>query len=130
MTSSQLEASAQAPCSSTITGLGVDPPPAVAVTAEAAWPGANASRTAARAAAKSAGRPISHVVRLTDMNAPFPGGASSRRPQRTCRSKSAMRGNPAPVTLATCQAPGQVLTQASRPQPGEFGYPEVTTAAH
>src|SRR5215468_12049288 len=70
MTSSQLEASAQAPCSSTITGLSADPPAAVAVTAEAAWPGTNASRTAARAAAKSAGRPISHVMRLTDMSAP------------------------------------------------------------
>jgi hypothetical protein len=36
MTLSQLEASAQAPCSNTITGLGEDRPPAVAVTAEAA----------------------------------------------------------------------------------------------
>ena len=39
--------------------------------AEAAWPGTKASRTAATAAAKKAGRPIRHMVRLTDMNAPF-----------------------------------------------------------
>src|SRR5262249_59316200 len=63
-----------------IAGLDADPAPAGAGTGEAAWPGTNASRTAARAAAKSAGRPISHVVRLTDMGAPFPGGASPRRP--------------------------------------------------
>jgi hypothetical protein len=32
------------------------------------------------------------------------------------------------ATLATCQAPGQVLTQASRPQPGQCVHPATAAA--
>src|SRR6516165_8172461 len=43
--------------------------------------------------------------------------------------RSQLLRHPALVTLATCQAPGQVLTLLSRPQPGQRVHPEATTAA-
>ena len=76
MTLLQLEASAQAPCSSTITGLAGCPPPAVAAPAEApagvARPGPIASRAAARTTARSAGRLMRRAVRLSDMSVSSP----------------------------------------------------------
>src|SRR5215831_19746428 len=75
MTLFQLEASAQEPCSSTITGLAECPPPVAAAPVEAragvARPGAIASRAAARATARSAGKAMRRVVRLNDMSAPL-----------------------------------------------------------
>src|SRR5262249_16959092 len=76
MTLLQLEASAQAPCTSTITGLAGCPPPDAAAPAVAAAgvarPGAIASRAAARTAARSAGRLMRPAVRLSDMSASSP----------------------------------------------------------
>src|SRR5436305_724697 len=75
MTLLQLEASAQAPCSSTITGLAECPAPAVAAPTEAPArappPGAIASRAAARTTARSAGRLMRRAVRLSDMTVPL-----------------------------------------------------------
>src|SRR5260370_37305632 len=72
MTLFQLEASAQAPCSSTITGLAGCPPPAAAAPAGAARPGTIASRAAATTTAKSARRLMRRAVRLSDMSASSP----------------------------------------------------------
>src|SRR5436305_4143156 len=75
MTLLQLAASAQAPCSSTITGLAECPAPAAAAPAEAparaAPPGAIVSRAAARRTARSAGRLMRRAVRLSDMSVPL-----------------------------------------------------------
>src|SRR5689334_1530242 len=71
MTLLQLEASAQAPCSSTITGLAESPALTAAVLADAlagAAPGAIAIRAAARTAAGIAGRPMRRALRLSDMS--------------------------------------------------------------
>src|SRR5262245_37986077 len=82
MTLFQLEASAQEPCSSTITGLAVCPPPVAAAPAEAragvARPGTIASRAAARATARSAGKMMRRAVRLSDIGAPLVGMATRR----------------------------------------------------
>src|SRR5690242_12980960 len=76
MTLFQLEASAQAPCSSTITGLAECPPLDAAALAEApagvARQGAIASRAAARTTARSAGRLMRRAVRLNDMSVSSP----------------------------------------------------------
>src|SRR6516164_2821141 len=76
MTLLQLEASAHAPCTSTITGLGGCPPLDAAARAEApagvARPGATASRAAATTTANSAGRLRRRAVRLSDMSASSP----------------------------------------------------------
>src|SRR5215472_5580364 len=73
MTLLQLEASAQAPCTSTITGVAGCPPPdaaaPVVAPAGVARPGAIASRAAARTTARSAGRLMRRAVRLSDMSA-------------------------------------------------------------
>src|SRR5215472_6813942 len=83
MTLLQPEASAQAPWTSTITGLAECPPPVAAAPAEAragvARPGAIASRAAARATARSAGKAMRRVVRLTDMSAPLLGMGNTPR---------------------------------------------------
>src|SRR5215471_9193317 len=76
MTLLQPEASAQAPCTSTITGLAGCPPidaaaPAVAP-AGVARPGAIASRAAASTTARSAGRLMRRAVRLSDMGVSSP----------------------------------------------------------
>src|SRR5689334_7669752 len=71
MTLLQLEASAHAPCSSTITGLAEPPALTAAVLADAlagAAPGAIAIRAAARTAAGTAGRPMRRALRLSDMS--------------------------------------------------------------
>src|SRR6476659_2403787 len=71
MTLLQLEASAQAPCSSTITGLAGLPALTVAVLADApagVAPGAITIKAAARTAAGSAGRPMRRALRLSDMS--------------------------------------------------------------
>src|SRR6516165_4679585 len=76
MTLLQPEASAQAPCTSTITGLAGCLPPDAAAPAEApagvARPGAIASRAAATTTAKSAGRLMRRAVRLSDMSVSSP----------------------------------------------------------
>src|SRR5262249_7053843 len=68
----QLEASAQEPCTSTITGLAGCLAPDAAAAAEApagvAWPGAIASRAAASTTARSAGRLMRRARRLGDMS--------------------------------------------------------------
>jgi len=74
MTLLQLEASAQAPCSSTITGLSGPPALTVAVLADApagVAPGAITIKAAARTAAGSAGRPMRRALRLSDMSVPL-----------------------------------------------------------
>src|SRR6476659_9515497 len=114
MTLLQLEASAQAPCSSTITGLAGLPALTVAVLADApagVAPGAITIKAAARTAAGSAGRPMRRALRLSDMSVSSLGcvlgvlraGARALAPQGLAPMRSIRRSWVTPRSASTCQ---------------------------